>query len=162
MLHKSHQGKFWLICTLAALPLNSIAAELPSTVKGIASAGLISLATTGNPAQLQKELGGEIVSSAMLRQAAGAAALDKLLDISKSEHMAPMALKAPTGEWYAMVAPTITKDNFILLDQDGIPHRLDVGDNEGTHMPKEVTTIKSDGGTPWYKEFWYWIKGKVS
>jgi hypothetical protein len=82
-----------------------------------------------------------------------------LLNLEKEEHLAPKALVAPTGETYAMVAPTITKDNFILVDSQGQARRMDVGDSEGHHMPFVVQTIVEDGGTPWYVEFWNWITG---
>ncbi len=36
---------------------------------------------------------------------------------------------------HAMVAPTITKDNFILVDSQGQARRMDVGDSEGHRMP---------------------------
>lgn len=42
-----------------------------------------------------------------------------LLDLEKQEHPAPKALVTPTGETYGMMAPTITKDNFILVDSKG-------------------------------------------
>jgi hypothetical protein len=82
-----------------------------------------------------------------------------LLDLEKQEHLAPKALVTPTGETYAMVAPTITKDNFILVDSQGHARRMDVGDSEGHRMPFVVQTIVEDGGTPWYVEFWHWITG---
>ena len=135
-------------------------AELPETVKGTASAGLIQIATTGNPEGLHRELGGTIEDSAIVGRTVGQAALDGLLDVAMEEHLAPKALAAPTGEIYAMVAPTITKDNFILVTKDGKARRMDVGASEGTHRPFQVTEIVGDGGTPWYVEFWYWLTGK--
>ncbi len=123
--------------------------------KDKASAGLITLATTGNPKPLQAELGGEIVDSKGLMAEAGG-----LLDLGKDEHLAPSALVTPKGETYAMVAPTITKDNFIFKNASGQIMRMDVGSNEGHHMPFVVNEIMEDGGTPWYVEFWYWITGQ--
>jgi len=47
-----------------------------------------------------------------------------------------------------LVAPTITKDNFILVDHKGQARRMDVRDSEGHRMPFVVQTIVEDGGTP--------------
>jgi hypothetical protein len=134
-------------------------AELPATVTGMASPGLVQLATTGNPEGLHGELGGEIEDSEIVGRAGGQAALDELLDTAREEHLAPKALRAPTGEIYAMVAPTITKDNFVLVTNDGRVRRMDVGATEGTHRPFQVVEIVDDGGTPWYVELWYWLTG---
>lgn len=143
---------------MAALALAAAAPayanELPSTVMGTASPALVALATTGNPDPLQAELGGKVISSDDLQMKVG-----NLLDLEKEEHLAPKALVTPTGETYAMVAPTITKDNFILIDSQGQARRMDVGDSEGHRMPFVVQTIMEDGGTPWYVEFWHWITG---
>lgn len=79
------------------------------------------------------------------------------MKLQKTEHLAPKALLTPTGDIYAMVAPTITKDNFILADTNGNVFRIDVGDSEGHRMPFVVETVVADGGTPWYVEFWRWI-----
>ena len=68
-----------------------------------------------------------------------------------------MALVTPEGETYAMVAPTITKDNFIFVDSAGEVMRMDVGDTEGHRLPFVVQEIVEDGGTPWYVQFWHWI-----
>ncbi len=133
---------------------------LPSTVIGKASAGLLQLATTGNPNGLHRELRGEILDSTIVAEVAGQSVLNALLDIAQDEHLAPKALRAPSGEIYAMVAPTITKDNFILVTKDGSAQRMDVGATEGTQEPFLVTQIMSDGGTPWYVEFWYWVTGQ--
>ncbi|MGP0593473.1 hypothetical protein ACTRXD_13195 [Nitrospira sp. T9] len=132
----------------------AFANELPAAVMGKASEGLVTLATTGNPDPLQAELGGTVMSSEDLQKKVG-----NLLNLEKEEHLAPKALVTPTGETYAMVAPTITKDNFILVDSQGQARRMDVGDSEGHHMPFVVQTIVEDGGTPWYVEFWHWITG---
>jgi hypothetical protein len=146
------------VLTMAALALalaaSAFASELPSAVMGKASEALVTLATTGNPDPLQAELGGTVMSSEELQKKVG-----NLLNLEKEEHLAPKALVTPTGETYAMVAPTITKDNFILVDSEGQARRMDVGDSEGHHMPFMVQEIVEDGGTPWYVEFWHWITG---
>lgn len=134
---------------------NSYADDLPNAVTGQASSALITLATTGNPKPLHKMLGGELISSAALQEDAAS-----LLQRDVDEHLAPMALVTPTGETYAMVGPTITKDNFILRDNAGNIMRMDVGYTEGTFEPFIVTKIINDGGTPWYTQFWYWITGQ--
>jgi uncharacterized protein YgfB (UPF0149 family) len=130
----------------------------PEAVSGQASAGLIQLATTGNPEGLHAEMGGDITDSTVIADTVGAEALNALLDVAQDEHLAPKALVAPSGDIYAMVAPTITKDNFILVT-GGEARRMDVGASEGTNVPFQVTKIVSDGGTPWYLEFWYWLTG---
>ena len=79
--------------------------------------------------------------------------------MEKQEHLAPKALPTPTAETYTMMAPTITKDNFILVASEGQARRMDVGDSEGHHMPFVVQEIVEDGDTPWYVEFWHWITG---
>ena len=132
---------------------------LPETVTGTASAGLIQLATTGNPEGLHTELGGQITDSTVIAERVGQDALNALLMVAEEEHLAPQALVAPTGEIYAMVAPTITKDNFIVVTMAGEAVRMDVGSTEGTNQPFRVTEVVSDGGTPWYVEFWYWLTG---
>lgn len=137
-----------------ALAAPAYADKLPATVMGKASEALVTLATTGNPDPLQAELGGTVMPSEELQKKVG-----NLLDLEKQEHLAPKALITPTGETYAMVAPSITKDNFILVDSQGQARRMDVGDSEGHRMPFVVQTIVEDGGTPWYVEFWHWITG---
>jgi hypothetical protein len=127
-------------------------ADLPASVTGKASDALVTLATTGNPDPLHTELGGTVISSEELQKKANAS-----MKLQKTEHLAPKALVAPNGDVYAMVAPTITKDNFILADSRGNVHRIDVGDSEGHRMPFVVETVVADGGTPWYVEFWRWI-----
>lgn len=128
------------------------AVDLPASVTGKASDALVTLATTGNPEPLHTELGGTVISSEELQKKATAS-----MKLQKTEHLAPKALVAPNGDVYAMVAPTITKDNFILADRQGNVFRVDVGDSEGHRMPFAVETIVADGGTPWYVEFWRWI-----
>jgi len=154
--HSQKSGNVTAVSTAAALMLAlaipAYAAELPASVSGKASDALVTLATTGNPDPLYAELGGTVVSSEKLQKKAAAS-----MRLQKSEHLAPKALVTPTGETYAMVAPTITKDNFILADSQGNVLRLDVGASEGHRMPFVVNTIVEDGGTPWYVEFWRWI-----
>lgn len=128
------------------------AAERPASLSEKASDALVTLATTGNPDPLHAELGGTVISSEDLQKKATAS-----MKLQKTEHLAPKALVTPTGEIYAMVAPTITKDNFILADRQGNVLRVDVGDSEGHRMPFVVETAVADGGTPWYVEFWRWI-----
>ena len=143
-------------CLAAALVLTltvpSYATDLPASVAGKASDALVTLATTGNPEPLHAELGGTVMSSKDLQKKA-----TDLMKLQKTEHLAPQALVAPNGEVYAMVAPTLTKDNFILVDSQGNLLRVDVGDSEGHRMPFVVETIVEDGGTPWYVEFWRWL-----
>lgn len=141
-----------LTALVLALAAPGYSADLPSSVSGKASDALVTLATTGNPEPLRTELGGTVISSEELQKKANAS-----MKLQKTEHLAPKALVAPNGEVYAMVAPTITKDNFILADRQGNVFRVDVGDSEGHRMPFTVETIVADGGTPWYVEFWRWI-----
>jgi len=137
-------------------------ADLPATVTGVASEGLILLATTGNPDPLQKEIGGNVVASSELEAKLGAKTMAALLKLDKNEHLAPKSLIAPTGEWYNMVAPTITKDNFILVDKTGVARRMSVGAVAGDNRPTIVAQVQEDGGTPWYVEFWYWVRIHVT
>ena len=141
-------------CTTLVLAVSAYAANMPTSMSGGASDALVTLATTGNPDPLHAELGGKVISSAELQENIGS-----LLNLEKNEHLAPKALSTPSGETYAMVAPTITKDNFILVDSTGQAMRMDVGFTEGHRMPFVVEEIIEDGGTPWYVEFWYWISG---
>ena len=145
-----------LLASLTAFAVSL--ADLPDTVTGVASEGLIQLATTGNPEGLHGELGGEVVESTIVADMVGQEALDALLEVDQGEHLAPMALKAPSGEVYAMVAPTITQDNFVLVTAVGEVVRMDVGASEGTNQPTVVTEVVSDGGTPWYIELWHWVQ----
>ena len=137
-----------------AVVVSGCAASVPSAMAQSASDALITLATTGNPDPLHAELGGTVISSEELQNRVG-----NLLNLEKKEHLAPMALVTPQGETYAMVAPTITKDNFILVDSTGKVMRMDVGDTEGHRMPFVVQEIVEDGGTAWYVQFWHWIAG---
>ncbi len=146
------------LLTVAAMLVFSVpsyAADLPASLSGKASDALVTLATTGNPEALHTELGGEVISSEELQKRADAG-----LKLKKGEHLAPKALVTPSGETYAMVAPTITKDNFIFSNAQGTLLRVDVGDSEGHRMPFAVEDIVEDGGTPWYVEFWRWISGQ--
>jgi hypothetical protein len=138
-----------------AFAIPGYAADLPASVAGRASDALVTLATTGNPDPLHAEIGGRVISSeALQKKAAG------LMKLQKAEHLAPKALVAPNGDTYAMVAPTLTKDNFILADTQGNVLRVDVGDSEGHRMPFVVENIVEDGGTAWYAEFWRWVTGQ--
>lgn len=132
---------------------NTIGAS--SSKAEIASNALVTLATTGNTSPLHKERGGTVISSKELQKRVG-----NLLNLEKKEHLAPKALVTPNGETYAMVAPTITKDNFILVGSDGKVMRMDVGFTEGHRKPFVVREIMEDGGTAWYQEFWYWVSGQ--
>lgn len=137
---------------ILALTGPGYSAELPASLAGQASDALVTLATTGNPDPLHAELGGTVISSEALQKRATTS-----MKLQETEHLAPKALVTPTGDIYAMVAPTITKDNFILADTNGNVFRIDVGDSEGHRMPFVVERIVADGGTPWYVEFWRWI-----
>ncbi|MGE0644404.1 MAG: hypothetical protein AB7P24_12090 [Nitrospira sp.] len=137
---------------MLAVTVPSYATDLPASIAGKASDALVALATTGNPDPLHAELGGTVISSEDLQKKANA-----MMKLQKTEHLAPKALVAPNGEVYAMVAPTLTKDNFILADGQGNLLRVDVGDSEGHRMPFVVENVVEDGGTPWYVEFWRWI-----
>jgi hypothetical protein len=142
------------IALVLAIAVTGSAIAAPSPTSGAASDALVTLATTGNPDPLQSELGGKIISSEKLQARAGG-----LLNLEKNEKLAPKALVTPDGETYAMVAPSITKDNFIFVDAKSNVMRLDVGDTEGHRKPFVVKEIIEDGGTPWYVELWYWISG---
>lgn len=151
--HIPSRPTFAITAALAlALAPPASAQGLPVTASGTASEALVTLATTGNPDPLQAELGGDVVPSDELQESAS-----HLLDLTKEEHLAPKALITPNGERYAMVAPTITKDNFIFVDRTGNVMRMDVGKTEGHLKPFVVQTIVEDGGTPWYVELWYWL-----
>ena len=156
----NHKGRKTPLISLAsgtfavvlALAEPGYSAELPASLAGKASDALVTLATTGNPDPLHTELGGTVISSEDLQKRANTS-----MKLQKTEHLAPKALVTPTGDIYAMVAPTITKDNFILADTNGNVFRIDVGDSEGHRMPFVVESVVADGGTPWYVEFWRWI-----
>ena len=151
--HLFCQPKFAIPAILALASASPAFAENPAiTESGTASAALVTLATTGNPDALQAELGGTVTSSEELQGKVGS-----LLKLDKSEHLAPKALVTPNGETYAMVAPTITKDNYIFVDRMGNAMRMDVGATEGDYKPFTVQSIVEDGGTPWYVELWYWL-----
>jgi hypothetical protein len=151
--HVFYLPAFAVTAALALASASSAFAQgSQATASGTASAALVTLATTGNPEPLQAELGGNITSSEELQGKVG-----RLLKLDKDEHLAPKALVTPNGETYAMVAPTITKDNFIFVDRMGNTMRMDVGATEGHHKPFVVQTIVEDGGTPWYVELWYWL-----
>jgi len=159
-------GKLALAGVLAASGIAHAAdspdSNLPSTVTGVASEGLVLLATTGNPEPLQKEIGGTIALSDQLEAKIGPKALAALLKLDRNEHLAPKSLIAPTGEWYNMVAPTITKDNFILVDRSGVARRMSVGAVAGDNRPTIVDQVREDGGTAWYVEAWYWVRARLT
>lgn len=123
---------------------------MPTFIGTAASAALITLATTGNPVPLQGELGGEIVESSRINAAAV---------LTGEEHLAPKALLLDDGSMVAMVAPTITKDNFVVFE-DGNVRRLDVGHTEGTHIPffvKDIDEVK-DGGASIIEQIGHWFE----
>ncbi|MGI9298033.1 MAG: hypothetical protein ACR2QC_09055 [Gammaproteobacteria bacterium] len=115
-----------------------------------ASAALIALATTGNPVPLQGELGGEIVESSEINAASV---------LNADEHLAPKALRLEDGMLVAMVAPTITKDNFVVF-ADGEVRRLDVGNTEGTDIPFAVENVDEvrDGGASVWEQIGHWFE----
>lgn len=145
---------FGSMALLLVFAIPGYAATMSSSKTDMASEALITLATTGNPDPLHAELGGTVITSEKLQMKVGS-----LLKLEKQEHLAPKALVTPNGETYAMVAPTITKDNYILVDSQGNVMRMDVGNTEGHRMPFIVQNIAEDGGTAWYVQFWHWIAG---
>ncbi len=134
---------------LALVACSSIPDMSQAMQSGEASKGLIRLATTGNPATLKKELGGKIVPSADLEKKARGL-------LEKKEGLAPTALVTPNGDIYAMVAPVITKDNFIYSHKGKII-RMDVGFTEKTNKPFVVTTITADGGSSVWEQIGHWF-----
>ena len=132
---------------LSALPVSA-----NEVFKTKASSGLITLATTGNPFPLRGELGGKVISSAKLQEKSG-----KVLDLAQKEHLAPKALVLADGSMYAMVAPTITKDNFIYVGTEGKLMRMDVGETEGHRMPFVVREIVEDGGASIWAQIGHWF-----
>ena len=84
-----------------------------------------------------------MVDSAVIARTVGESTLNGLLNVAEGEHLAPKALMVD-GTIYAMVAPTITKDNFVLVTDDGVARRMDVGNSEGTNEPFVVTEIDSN------------------
>lgn len=119
-----------------------------------ASAALITLATTGNPVPLKNEMGGTIVDSSKLNVSSV---------LQSSEHLAPKALMLDDNTYVAMVAPTITKDNFVVV-RSGKPQRLDVGHTEGTHIPFVVSDINAvkDGGASIFEQIGHWFENLFS
>ena len=140
-----------LAIILSACGGKSLGEMMPMASDSTASPGLITLATTGNPAPLHREIGGKIISSAGLQKKAAS-----LLNLKKKEHLAPKALVVGDGRIFSMVAPTITKDNFILVEGGKI-RRMDVGHTEGHNMPFVVTTIIEDGGASWFAQIGHWF-----
>lgn len=119
-----------------------------------ASAALITLATTGNPVPLRAELGGTIVESNRIPA-------QKVL--TGKEHLAPKALLLDDGTLIAMVAPTITKDNFVVF-KNGKVNRLDLGFTEGTNVPFRVKDVSAvtDGGASIFAQIGHWIEGLLA
>ena len=149
-----HKSALALTIILAACA--STKAGMPMTA-GTASEALIILATTGDPVPLRKEIGGTIISSKALQRRAG-----PLLDLAKDEHLAPKALVTGDKRIFAMVAPTITKDNFIFVDTNNRLTRMDVGFTEGHRKPFVVTEIVEDGGASYLAQFGHWLRGLFS
>ena len=123
---------------------------MASFIGTVATAALITLATTGNPVPLRDEIGGEIVDSSEINAASV---------LNADEHLAPKALLMSDGSIVAMVAPTITKDNFVVFE-NGKVRRLDVGNTEGTNIPFLVEDVESvkDGGASLFEQFMHWIE----
>lgn len=119
-----------------------------------ASAALITLATTGNPVPLQQEMGGAIIDSDVINASAV---------LNEEEHLAPKALRLKSGDLVAMVAPTITKDNFVVFSNGAI-RRLDVGHTEGTNKPFLVKDIEAvrDGGASIWEQIGHWFENLFS
>lgn len=114
-----------------------------------ASAALITLATTGNPVPLRNEMGGAVVDSSPLNATSV---------LQKEEHLAPKALSLEGDIFVAMVAPTVTKDNFVVITK-GRAKRFDVGHTEGHNMPfavKDVDSVK-DGGASIFEQIGHWF-----
>ena len=117
----------------------------------LASAALITLATTGNPVPLKEELGGTVVPSSVIETSSSV--------LEDEEHLAPKALMMEDGTLIAMVAPTVTKDNFVIFSEGSI-QRLDVGYTEGTNKPflvKDVDDVK-DGGASALEKVGHWFQ----
>jgi hypothetical protein len=116
------------------------------------SAALITLATTGNPVDLQADLGGEIVEN-----------LDTNTSVLKEgEHYAPPALVV-NGTTYRMVAPTVATDNFIIQTGD-LLIRLDAGVSEGDNVLRVVSassTMGNDAHLSGGESFWSRFKGRL-
>lgn len=90
------------------------------------SAALIELATKGNPVNLQKKIGGEIVYN--LETDRGV--------LREDEHYVSPALEI-NGTIYRMIAPGLTTDNFIIQTSDLIV-RMDAGVSEGDNVLRVV------------------------
>ena len=117
----------------------------------IATAALITLATTGDPAALQKELGGEIRKNLPTNRAV----------LNQGEAYAPPALVV-NGTTYRMVAPIETTDNFVI-ETNGLVVRMDAGVSEGDNVLRVVAT--SSTGASGYmsggETFWTKLLGKL-
>lgn len=99
----------------------------------IISAALIELATKGNPVNLQKKIGGEIVYN--LETDRGV--------LREDEHYVPPALEI-NGTIYRMIAPGLTTDNFIIQTSDLIV-RMDAGVSEGDNVLRVVAATPLTG-----------------
>ena len=117
----------------------------------IATAALITLATTGDPTALQKELGGEIRKNLPTNRAV----------LNQGEAYAPPALVV-NGTTYRMVAPIQTTDNFVI-ETNGLVVRMDAGVSEGDNVLRVVAT--SSTGASGYmsggETFWTKLLGKL-
>ena len=97
------------------------------------SAALIELATKGNPVNLQKKIGEEIVYN--LETDRGV--------LREDEHYVPPALEI-NGTIYRMIAPGLTTDNFIIQTSDLIV-RMDAGVSEGDNVLRVVAATPLTG-----------------
>lgn len=117
----------------------------------ILTPALITLATTGNPTALQKELGGEIRADLPTNPAV----------LNQGEAYAPPALVVK-GTTYRMVAPTKTTDNFVI-ETSGLVVRMDTGVSEGDNVLRVVAT-SATGASGFISEgetFWTKLLGKL-
>ena len=116
----------------------------------ILTPALITLATTGNPTALQKELGGE-----------NAQTFTNPAVLNQGEAYAPPALVVK-GTTYRMVAPTKTTDNFVI-ETSGLVVRMDTGVSEGDNVLRVVAT-SATGASGFISEgetFWTKLLGKL-
>ena len=97
------------------------------------SAALIELATKGNPVNLQKKIGEEIVYN--LETDRGV--------LREDEHYVPPALEI-NGTIYRMIAPGLTTDNFIIQTSDLIV-RMDAGVSDGDNVLRVVAATPLTG-----------------
>ncbi len=114
------------------------------------SAALVTLATTGNPAELKDVLGGKIVENKKMDTSV----------LNEGEHYAPPALVVGNTT-YRMVAPTQVTDNFVIKTGNTVV-RLDVGKSEGDNVLRVVATSRD--GTAYQStgdDWWSRLKGKL-